>query len=267
MNEQEPLDPLFDMRQDSPDTPPAEPQPTGPQPPEAPRLGILHLLVLTACVAVYMGITQSLERGLGSFGWTGFETGIFRATTRAVQAIGGGAALAGLVLWIARRRRGMRFPVHPGEFLLLLIGTLVAFRLLKFVLAMTIWPFDATGPGWTLFAVILGLAPLAVLGALWLWAVIKIKIRRWRAYLWLLLGANVAPALLGGVWMFAISLYVYAAIRGVVIVALLGVAVLDHGDGKRYPWPHWFGVATKLSFDLIELGSMADFFLLPAVVT
>jgi hypothetical protein len=180
-----------------------------------------------------------------------------------LHAIGGGAGLAGLVLWMARRRRRMRFPVHPGEFLLVLVGLLVAFRLFNYVLAMaSLRSGRFGGPG--------GLGPLFVafnvfsLGALavvFVWAVIKIKIRRWRAYVCLLLGANLAPVLLACLGIF-VSLYTYAAIHVAVIVTLVAVAVLDHRDAKRYAWPHWFGVATKLWFDVIQLATIAEFLLI-----
>ncbi len=88
---------------------------------EPPRLGISHLMVLTACVAVYLGIARGLFGRYAQPDWEQ-SLGTFQAILWGLHGIGAGAGLAGLILFVARRRRGWPFPVHPGEYLLVMIG-------------------------------------------------------------------------------------------------------------------------------------------------
>jgi len=76
MNEQEPFEPPFDTDEGLAGTPWAEIESAQPPPGEAPRLSILHLLVLTACVAVYtphwFGVGTKLwfdVAGLATMAW------------------------------------------------------------------------------------------------------------------------------------------------------------------------------------------------------
>jgi hypothetical protein len=86
-----------------------------------PRLGLIHLLMWTACVAVWLG----LQRVVGQLFWNSahpFGDSILKIADTVLTSLGNGAALGGLLLWVARRRRGLPFPKHPGEYLLVVLG-------------------------------------------------------------------------------------------------------------------------------------------------
>ncbi|NQT15672.1 MAG: hypothetical protein HQ582_23145, partial [Planctomycetes bacterium] len=81
---------------------------------EPPRLGIVHFLVWTACVALYLGLTQMISDMVLA---SAADPNLAPGTTRDVLAgtfhgIGSGAALAGLLLFASRPSRGFRFPQH-----------------------------------------------------------------------------------------------------------------------------------------------------------
>ena len=163
---QSPLEPGTD----SPDftsKPPGEPRsPFAPDyhlsEPADPRLGIVHLLVATACVAIYLGLEQT--------------------------------ARGGLLLWVARRLRGMPFPRHPGEYMLVVEGILC----LLFLGLGILWPLlnvmserGLIYPWWSVVVF------LYVIGALvWFVAGRWIGIRAWRRFFFLCAGARLVGACL-----------------------------------------------------------------------
>ncbi len=226
---------------------PDSPEPTAPTSnrPERPPLGILHLMVLTACVAVVSGINTSgvvpnRREKLDA------DTGRLGVAVGAVYSIGGGAALAGLLL-LTRRRRGLAFPEHPGEYLLVFTG--VGSVLDMVVRAVFLQFFEPSMSG---VYSLLSLAALGIIGVVFFWALACVDNPRWR---FLLLAIPAAK----GVTAFPVAFLLARWYRpgtmwrvtGVlphllVAAALMVVVLLDHFQGKRYPWTHWFGVATRL---------------------
>lgn len=86
----------------------------------APRLGIAHLLVWTACCAVFLGVARLLANR---------PAGVAGAIFLVLVAVGDGAAWAGLVITLARLLRGKTWPIEPGQWLLALLGVVVAVEL------------------------------------------------------------------------------------------------------------------------------------------
>ncbi len=232
------------------------PPPT-PERPEPPRLGILHLMVLTACVALWMGILRALALTTeGDVLTLGSDP--YWATAGSLYGIGGGAALAGLILFFARRLRGFRFPVHPGEYLLLIsaVSATLQFGIIT-MLVMTSFLDDSSElPNW--FVPILMLVAFAVNAVVFLWALVRVKIRRWRIYLLSIPVCHVAGY--GLMWMW-FSIARPGPMADVIQnlaplaagVVLLIVVMQDHFEGKRYPWSHWMGVALRLWFDCVRI--------------
>ena len=216
---------------------------------ETPRLGIRHLMVLTACVAAYLGVFRALGRA--------FDSGTFSETmptdealVSTFYAIAGGAALAGMFLFAARRVRGMTFPFHPGEFLSILLGIGVVWDLVRTVVFNWVMlsgnerSFDLGG-----VYTVMGIGALVIHVAWWIWALVRLKRRRWRVFLVSMPVCHI----LAWVSFFSFSVFwsnvtwapVLSQLGGpILICVMLGIVVLrDHVRGLRYPWTHWFGVA------------------------
>ncbi|MBN2475520.1 MAG: hypothetical protein JXB62_12990 [Pirellulales bacterium] len=255
-------------------------EPTRPTSPFAqcgpPRLGILHLLVLTACVATYLGCGRAFRQAFAAVAESGtaqtvtFSPRPLEVAQGTLLGIGYGAALAGVLLWIARRWQGRPFPLHPGEFLLVMSGVAVAAQIAMWPVQWMIVAFQPPARYGLLTA--LSLMSLAIQASVWIWALVCLKTRRWRVFLLLIpasylllivvaimismLGANVAA----GNW----------SPLGVVIARLLVMGVLaivllkDHFAGARYPWTHWYGIATRMWIDGASAVAMLLWVLLPS---
>jgi len=256
--------------------------PPAPAQPEPPRLGILHLMVLTACVAIWMGIDLGLRPRAG----LDIPTPSWEAYWLSVQTVRGilqGAALTGLILFLARRLRGIPFPKWPGEYLLVILGMSVALgpdREAMYVVASLVWHDDPAATalglarrggympvmrsgapiGWPLTCVIwtMGLGPFAVNAAVFIWALVRVRIRRWRVFFLSIPACYIAGLPL--VWLMVrilqpglMALVIQGVIPAGASVVLLVVVLKDHFDGKQYPWSHWLGVALRLSFDVVGL--------------
>ena len=146
--------------------------------PEQPRLGIIHLMVWTACVAVYFSINRLFYPDellqtdpLFLVFWVG-------------EGIVLGAALGGLLLFVARRCRGLPFPTQPGEMLLVLSGVNAAMYLLLALLFLLIREGDGpiTNSTQLIFHQAFALLTVVVLGVLHLIVIVRTKIPRWRLY-------------------------------------------------------------------------------------
>jgi hypothetical protein len=208
---------------------PASPLPTLDSSPE-PRLGILHLLVWTACVAVYCGLAQSL--GLNERNPDAFDM-----TLSVLRSLGVGAALGGVLLWAARRRRGLAFPVHPGEYLLVVKGINIACLVLFYGGAKRSGLLDLHSLLiWRCLTILLNL----IYGAALAWAIHRVKASRWRLF-FIILGADLCSCCVSGLLSLG-----YQSLTVLGDIVLVGVLLKDRADGLRYPWPHWVGIGTKL---------------------
>ena len=234
--------------------PPAEPrspfapghQPSGHP---DPRLGIVHLLVGTACVAIYLGLEQT-ARGLPVDVVNLSERTIVLEAFRLLYALGAGIALGGLLLWVARRLRGMPFPRHPGDYMLVVEGILC----LLFLGLGLLWPLlnvmsehGLIYPWWS------GIVFLYVINALvWFAAARWIGIRAWRRFFFLCAGARLLACCLdcGGLFRFAAG---HPALYVLICAVLVVIVVREHRRGLRYPWTHWLGVGIRIWFVLLNL--------------
>ena len=230
-----------------PSTQPPEPRLAASPPhpdPEQPRLGILHLMVLTTCVAIYFSIFCPFLSGMN------MADSVTDLAFYLGYGVGSGVALAGLLLWPARRYRGLPFPTQPGERLLILLGMGALLEMLRnLILLRTFYGSDYD----SVFLILLEIFHLllvVVLAVLYLLAVVRTKILRWRLYF------IVAASLLG---FYAPALVVlsspssllwppliYVSPHLVGLVFLLGAVLRDVVQKIRYGWPHWLGVAIAL---------------------
>ncbi len=212
---------------------------------DGPRLGIAHLLVGTACVAVYLGLAQTSQELCAEI-YDSAERSVAEQGIWILFAVGAGIALGGLPLWITRRRRGMPFPCYPGEHLLMVQATL---SLLGLGVGM-LWPalyvlLGETGMYrvWSgvFFLYLLLRAAAYSSGAIW------VAVRAWRRYFCLC----AAVELLGGACVCCSGVPADSPNRVLYVlvsVVLLAIVIREHRRGLRFPWTHWLGVAVRLWF-------------------
>jgi len=205
--------------------------------PQVPRLGIIHFLVWTACVAVYLGTTRDL--------WLRESMPLALQVHWAARSFAAGAALGGVLLWISRRLRGIAFPACPGEYLLLAMGLTTALYLGFLVLPLIRMLVGVQDPAWNeAFWRIVPLVANGVYIVLLAWAAVRVKTPRWRLLFigWALsafpyLFLPFIPYFLTRMCQFATL-----AVDGCLVVVVL----IDVARGIRYPWTHWLGVAVRL---------------------
>jgi hypothetical protein len=210
-----------------------------------PRLSILHLMVWTATSAGMLAV-------LKMFGWTS-GTFSFQDGYNIGFSMYGGVVVGGIVMWIARRCRGVRFPAEPGEWLLVEQGAAVLWVLFVSLLlesahhsspqAEMVLALGAAG------FLIIGLTP----------AILFRKGRLWRCVfgaLALLFATTFAFTIPGG--FDGLAVFAYAAFWSMLVVIMfVGAAlVIDIKHKSRRGWAHGVGVAALLIFTIFHFGLM-----------
>jgi len=214
-------------------------------------------MVLTACVAVWMAVirtsTYAVERSAPLPGFDPLLT-----TLGTLYGMGAGAALAGLILFAARRLRRIPFPTHPGEYLLVYSAVGVTLQLGMHPLYQLLAHFSMASPasGWFFF--LFPVATLAAHVAVFIWALVHVKRWRWRVFL--LSIPLCYTGAVGLIWFTSMTASPASNLRMIPTVALfipsifLAVVVIqDHLEGRRYPWSHWMGVALRFWFDAMQI--------------
>jgi len=112
-----------------------------PQLPEQPRLGIIHIMLWTAGCAVLLGAQQALM-DWEEPDWS-MERRIFVQGLWVVYAIVYGTGIGGLGIFVARRIRGIPYPIHPGHWILLAMGILTALGFVSWAIIELLVPRDA----------------------------------------------------------------------------------------------------------------------------
>jgi hypothetical protein len=231
---------------------------------ESPRLSILHLMIGTFCVAVYLGWRQVLYRVMlavaSSTAALPQHPFDYRVAGWVVSSTLSGIAMSGLLLWGWRRWRLFPFPQYPGEVLWIVAALLRLIEdLVELVRIVAVWPaWIANGAQvdriviWTEVAVWL---------AIWIGAVVAVRDRRWRATLVILAAADLLVPLAAWIILRRTG---PTGVERVHLVqdfsTFLGVVVLttrvvwDHLAAKRYPWTHWTGVGVLLGPKVLSLG-------------
>ena len=78
-----------------------------------PRFGLSHLLLWMTCCAIYLAAVGKMSEQ---------EPGAIGLAIVSFIAFGYGAALSGLLIFLSRRIRRERWPIEPGEWLVLALG-------------------------------------------------------------------------------------------------------------------------------------------------
>lgn len=163
-------------------------------------------------------------------------------------SIGSGAALSGLVLLVARRCRGGRFPVHPGERLLVVMSLDAWVDLLgQAFVTIYIWAAQSTLEAavdvWYAAPFFL---QTTVIGAAYFLTARRLSSPPWR---WVFQCSGVAYLL----YPFCCSMTPPILLSLTSNLLLIFVVTSDYQDGIQYPWTHWFGVGLRLWFTPLML--------------
>jgi hypothetical protein len=216
----------------------------------------LHLLIWVGLVAVLLGLWDLLDRlqpesvrhQIGD--WTQRPISVILRTMSVSAA---GAAVGGLLIFFARRRRGMAFPVQPGEWLLVMFGAIDVIDLAVYYSAL--FKADRTyyTHGWyewhyfsehVEYFLAFGLAAYFCKSAgPWRWFF-------WTATIAAILSAKRAMGPIVDDWQ---SIYTQPWLRWpalAICAGMLAIAVgSDWRNWTRRGWVHWVGVLTMtLSF-------------------
>jgi hypothetical protein len=216
------------------------------QRPGPPRLKIAHLMLMTACSAVYL-LLQRQWFSRGTIAASGAGLGFSIA-----DAVLAGPALAAVFLWPAWQARRLRFPVHAGDYLLLFAACLVVLKATArtAILAADDTPYSS----WLLLRFAsLGYAFVAA-------AMCYVAFTHcWRRPLWglvfcfyfaslvLTTAGNEALGLgrIDGWWL---------AVAALCWMTALTVAVISDIVARfRLPWTHWLGVTVFLLNEGVSL--------------
>jgi hypothetical protein len=197
------------------------------------RLGIIHLFGWMTAVAVLLAITGALAKTQQQPQQDGFA--IFQSIFGCAIS---GIAVSSLVLMIARRWRGVLFPVEPGEWILVVVGLTALIHLAaravwtalpRAVYYENLWPIHIGQ--WLM------LLPR-------LWAIRCVQPPRWKAFFWIGLFLGFAQTLLTHTpqWFETYWKFQFAA-AALMILAVSLLWRMDRREGIDRGWLHRVGLA------------------------
>ena len=215
--------------------------------PQSPRLGIIHLFGWTTCIAIYAALRWLLSENVPEDVSQSFW--IFVGLLAVVQ----GTALGGLVIWVARRMRGLRFPIYPGEVLFVLLG----FEVVCWLPAELLPMFNEIAAPFTLRWTVSGFQPHLLLlsaffASLYFLAGRRFRIDRWRIFFYVEAGSRAMIILQP--FLGALLWYTSHQVLDIVAATLMVViVVIDRRERLPYTWTHWLGAALVISSAAIML--------------
>jgi hypothetical protein len=236
--------------------------------PTSPRLTIRQVMLWTAITAASMGLVRLFDRQQG-------DSLNFIHIYSVGLAILWGPALAALVSWPFWRRRGYMFPVHGGDWLLLVVGigaALVIVRALTLAYFDWLMGGDSRGTFSTLnIHLLIDAATATIVLVAYGAATICVKSTPWRIALGLLAAAQFVAAAAHaqyavnaftsddpfGVshegWLLMLTRIVYS-FRGLGLTApVILVSTSDLIRRRPLPWTHWLGVGVWLAARALHL--------------
>jgi hypothetical protein len=215
---------------------------TGQAAPSAPPLRIVHILLFTATTAGYLMALRHWLRLAGPES----DPAEMTIGLLAAEAVCVGPALGTVYLWRGWRERGYRFPLHGGEWLLVIFaGFALVTTLARVILASPNQLYVGTN-ALPAFGVLFGL--LALGGLMVYLACSPHRLPpRWRVFFGVKTLALTSAVFLseGDIGWLVVSSSEWAA--------LWIVTVADGGVSQRYPWTHWLGIAICLGDGAIGL--------------
>ena len=217
----------------------------GPQP----RLGIIHIMLWTAGVAIALSAYLA-TREIYQYNRDEYP---FMQVLQVGHSLVSGAGLACLAVFLGRKWRGIPFPVHPGHWLLLMSGIISAIHLpvrgaILFALGT---PLGIAGELHR-FQAEMGIRGTALGAGALAWFFVALRFRtntRWTCFFGVLAAADALMGSIYGlvaignfrIWEIAYSVEALCALC--VPAYLLVVALRDLSAGARRDWLHWTGLA------------------------
>lgn len=216
-----------------------------------PPLTIAHLMLCGLCVAVYLSAVQT---AMQAYKLPIPLSGI-QITLWAMNGMIQGTGLAGILLLATRRLRRIPFPQYNGEMLWIIIGTQAAMNLaghFRGILNHNIWflrylsfLFDNILVTYTF-----GLLILAAWAAIYLYAILHAKTRRWRNVFAIMVATGIAVPLLTGMLargaglskMITITSAINFSHQLIIVNSILIASWIDFRQSQHYPWTHWTGI-------------------------
>lgn len=231
-----------------------------PPPDNSPPLSIMHLLIWTALSAAMMGYSNLVTslQGQQPRGFSEWLDSPALLTIRTAGAVGNATTLGGLLLLISRRRRGIRFPVQPGEWILVMRGISSVIELGSGLLATIGAQYESRG-FWIAYGIIVVLAQLVV----YLVPAILCKDNRsWRRFFWTASAISLLAVLSAFSSAVLPRMFFHSNTFMRIYWLLLAVGALMFliavgGDLRRSTkrgWVHWVGVVTLAILFLIHQG-------------
>jgi hypothetical protein len=238
--------------------PPDSSVPVGP-----PRLTIFYLFVWTALTALALGVYTYSDSAQSSPEARKAIKQVMETPSamiyRTASAMATGANLGGLLIMFVYWRRGLRFPVQPGEWLLVMQGVSSLVLLTLTVVRAVVISQDTVAPGnfpYWMFGIITMLVALLEFGI----PAFRCKERGpWKWFFWL---ATLSPVVLLIVLFsflihlsYSFYLPIYWGSIGLCGLILLVAILTDHRRHLRRSWLHWLGIITLTSVYIVPFVS------------
>lgn len=199
-----------------------------------PRFGLSHLFLWMTCCAIYLAAVGEMSEQ---------EPGAIGLAIVSFTAVGYGAALSGLLIFLSRRIRRVRWPIEPGEWLVLALGAQLSAEL-----AMYRWlvPDPIRSPG--------GVAAVITCCLLVLPMLDRHVTKPWKAYCCIVLLFFVKPLVDYCLVLLDLQIILPSALGAALldyrwlILPFLAtiVCVYDRVHEMRRGWLHWAGLGTLI---------------------
>ena len=196
----------------------------------------IHILVWVVCATAWLGLMQLL------IPLQGYGTACGLRELLECPAVG--AALGGLLMWAKRRWQGIRFPVSPGEFLIILFGTVFTARTVELLL-IGVYPW--------------GVIPFAVLTRLAMVGICVLAVCRstdwvWKGFFVLQVVTSLCfLAVYFPKWTAAhVCVRMLPTCLWISLILLIVALLCGFYRHRRFPWTHWLGVGILVWSVVIE---------------
>jgi hypothetical protein len=226
---------------------------------QGPRLAIVHLLVLTACIALVLALTRIVWLPGRYASATVFENLVWLAIGFWV-----GTALSGAMLAVAQWKASRPYPIHPGEWLWLANGATVFVGLLVYAPGAALLERPA------LMRVAEGLLLCGLIPGFYLHLLVlivaaaRVDETHWRANI--VVCALSYPLQCGCCTFFpAATTRMHPDIGWLFLLApallrlatVLIASTVDLRRANKRPWSHWTGLSLQVALDATVLVAMA----------
>jgi hypothetical protein len=209
--------------------------------------GLKHLMLWIFCIGVYLGVIRIFSTARQ---FLAYPANWRVSLVTGVSAVGAGAGLLGVLLFVGRRNYASVFPTHAGEFLLVALGVRSLFRLIAEGVLVVVSSPETIIPSFDSIRALTAAGSLVT--ALILIAALHGSNYPWRIFFACMAATGVMSCFEAAFFQTSFQRW-YQVFQYVPSVVLLGAVARDLSQGLHFPWTHWFGVATQLWFSVSRL--------------